>query len=576
MNNGPLTYEYFHWGPDEALDVPGGYYDASNSLATSFAQIEGWLGNWASSNRLWVAPYFNATREGSCEIEERLSIKITGDQKLTPFPAFTPSTQTDGKRYAFLSEPVSDWFVSGYVAQSLDPWHDGVHTPETMQAGVDFYYTNGFLINFYSHGLSTGNRPYPETAGYLIPAYLQYGMNAQLHPRLWAANACDIYQWWRNRSTVQVSTSYGTTNGTHSLATIAVNRAQDINTAIEVLASGSESVAVSLLRTNGVVTTTGYRTIGGTVRILVGTTVTNVQVEYFPGPLARNDAYAATQDQALSVPAAAGVLSNDWSGFWLGLSASLTGGPSHGTMVLNTNGSFTYMPTNGYWGTDCFTYQASDGQNDFGAATVTISVGMADSVYSDDFTRCVAGSLAPWQTYQGSGVQGQWKLGSGVMQGSSALGAYGYCYLTNIWADYSLQAELQFSTGAFGGGLGGRLDPVTGAHYAAWVYPEESSGGSNVLALIKFSTWTGWGNDPAATNHLPLARASLTSVGTTNHAVKLTFEGSNIAVFWDDLATPIISTSDAAYSTGGVSLDMWTDATSYFMSVQRLSVTNAP
>jgi len=30
-------------------------------------------------------------------------------------------------------------------------------------------------------------------------------MNAQVHPRLWAANARDVYQWWLNRSTVQIT-----------------------------------------------------------------------------------------------------------------------------------------------------------------------------------------------------------------------------------------------------------------------------------------------------------------------------------------------------------------------------------
>jgi len=74
--------------------------------------------------------------------------------------------RTPGKRYSFLSEPVSDWFVGGLVAQSLEPWHPpGVETSQTMHDGVDFYYNLGALINFYSHTLSTGL----GDAGQLVP-----------------------------------------------------------------------------------------------------------------------------------------------------------------------------------------------------------------------------------------------------------------------------------------------------------------------------------------------------------------------------------------------------------------------
>ena len=62
--------------------------------------------------RVWVAPYFDATREDSYDIENQLGIKAVGEQKLTPFPAWTLSTATSGKRYPFVSLPVSDWFVT--------------------------------------------------------------------------------------------------------------------------------------------------------------------------------------------------------------------------------------------------------------------------------------------------------------------------------------------------------------------------------------------------------------------------------------------------------------------------------
>ena len=154
-------YQYFHWGPDEAYDLAGGYAYASNSVAISFAQIETWVTNQAPDFPVWVVPYFNGTREESYQLQEQLNVKITGEQKLGPFPHWTLSTGTDGKRYPFLSEPVSDWYVGPQVAQALGPWQgsspgNGLHTTQTMHDGVDFYYTNGFLINFYGHSLTAG------------------------------------------------------------------------------------------------------------------------------------------------------------------------------------------------------------------------------------------------------------------------------------------------------------------------------------------------------------------------------------------------------------------------------------
>jgi hypothetical protein len=556
----PEIYEYWHWGPDEALNTPFGYEYASNSVAISFSQIETWLPNQPTNPRVWVAPYFNATREDCLRIQEGLNVKITGDQKLTPFPSFSLSTQTDGKRYAILSEPVSDWFVSGSVAQSLDPWHaPGIHTTQTMKDGVDFYYKMGFLINFYCHALATGYRLYDPNgaAGYLSPQYVQYGMDPQLHPRLWAANARDVYQWWTNRSTVQVTAASIPTNSTHTLASVNITGAHDTTTAIEILAVGAASAVVTNILVNGVsASTNSYRTVGEVIKVLVGTTVTNVQVEYYPGPLARDDTYTATQDQPLTISAAAGVLSNDFSGSWPNLSATPVTGPSHGTLTLNGDGSFTYTPTSSFWGTECFTYQATDGQNPFGIATVTINVPRTNSILSDDFTRCVGTALTPWQVH----AAGSWTLGSGLMQGIQS-GAYANAYANASFTDASLEAVVSIAPGSWGGGIGGHLDPSTGAHYAAWIYPEGSPTplGQKTLALIKFSTWNTWGYN--GTNNVPMAQVSLSGAVTNVwHTLKLRFNTNRIDVFYDDNTTPKITMNDTnapVIPAGAVSLDLY-------------------
>jgi hypothetical protein len=82
---------------------------------------------------------------------------------------------------------------------------------------------------------------------------------------------------------------------------------------------------------------------------------------------------------------------------------------------------------------------------------------------------------------------------AGRLLGQSPANNYGNAYVANsTWTDYTVQAQVAFSsTAGYGGGIGGRLNPGTGAHYGAWLYPESSSGGGPALRLVKFSGWTG-------------------------------------------------------------------------------------
>ena len=109
-------------------------------------------------------------------------------------------------------------------------------------------------------------------------------------------------------------------------------------------------------------------------------------------------------------------------------------------------------------------------------------------VFYDNFTRSLnsSNSLYPWIVFDGT-----WAIIAGQLQGQSPNNDYGNIYIDSpTWTDYSVQAQIQFSTpDAWGGGIGGRIDTTTGAHYAAWVYPDGSGGGPNVLKLIKFEVW---------------------------------------------------------------------------------------
>ncbi|GAP13486.1 protein containg cadherin domain [Longilinea arvoryzae] len=91
-------------------------------------------------------------------------------------------------------------------------------------------------------------------------------------------------------------------------------------------------------------------------------------------PVAGNDAYSVMVNQTLSV-LAPGVLINDGDADLPPntLTAILVADPAHGTLTLNEDGSFTYLPNNWY-GEDHFTYRVFDGGLSSPPATVTITV----------------------------------------------------------------------------------------------------------------------------------------------------------------------------------------------------------
>ncbi len=89
--------------------------------------------------------------------------------------------------------------------------------------------------------------------------------------------------------------------------------------------------------------------------------------------MAVDNAYEMDEDTILNIEAP-GVLNNDTDADGDTLTAMLVVGPTNGTLVLNADGSFTYTPSPNFFGTDAFTYKASDGTSDSNVATVTITV----------------------------------------------------------------------------------------------------------------------------------------------------------------------------------------------------------
>ncbi|MBC8003080.1 MAG: tandem-95 repeat protein, partial [Opitutaceae bacterium] len=90
-------------------------------------------------------------------------------------------------------------------------------------------------------------------------------------------------------------------------------------------------------------------------------------------PVAVADSYMINEDTTLAV-SVSGVLHNDSDVNAATLTAVLSVGPTHGSLALNSNGSFNYTPVANYNGPDSFTYRANNGTLNSNTTTVSISV----------------------------------------------------------------------------------------------------------------------------------------------------------------------------------------------------------
>ncbi len=90
-------------------------------------------------------------------------------------------------------------------------------------------------------------------------------------------------------------------------------------------------------------------------------------------PTASDDAYSVNEGETLVVTSP-GVLANDSDPEPQVLTAGLVTGPSHGDLLLSSDGSFTYIHTGATDTDDSFIYRLSDGHGGFDTALVTIDV----------------------------------------------------------------------------------------------------------------------------------------------------------------------------------------------------------
>ncbi|MFU8765385.1 MAG: Ig-like domain-containing protein, partial [Haliea sp.] len=116
---------------------------------------------------------------------------------------------------------------------------------------------------------------------------------------------------------------------------------------------------------------------------ILGLPIINVTNAYYNtvdascGPVlipATNTPPVAVDDNVGADYAGRNVLANDTDADGDPLTAILVSGPQSGSLTLNPNGTFVYVPAEGFFGTDSFSYQASDGQSLSNIATVTLLV----------------------------------------------------------------------------------------------------------------------------------------------------------------------------------------------------------
>ena len=353
----PLDYDYWHWGPDDVLDtVPSGYTNgkvyAEASIEKSFIDIESWLdgvdngrsgcGTAGTCPRVWVSPKFNSNREDSYDILEKLNAVTVGEQKVSPFPHWTVSTQTKGKRYEHLTLPVSDWYVGSDVSQTLDD-----HTSSTMHAAVDFYYNLGALINFYGHN--------PSDPGNLQGEYLRY---SAAKPRIWATNSTGVYDWWSLRSNVNITPTYSEM-GEIAIAGAIVTGATDNDTTVEIAIPGwnrDDPSGLQVFIEGSQTTSDNYRITNDGVKVKIGASVSAVEVRY-PTVQAASLSITTTSLPAGTIDEAY-LATMTASGGNLPYSWSISDGSLPSGLILADSGIISGTPTEE--GTFNFTVQVTD------------------------------------------------------------------------------------------------------------------------------------------------------------------------------------------------------------------------
>lgn len=237
-------------------------------------------------------------------------------------------------------------------------------------------------------------------------------------------------QYLHQDETVQDNLTLSASDGTEQVISITVNGTGDDPVAVDDTASTSEGSAVTVLPEdliandsdaegavtfNDIASLPANGTLENTEAGLVYTptgdfngtdsftyrvvddwgneataTVTITVFEENDAPVTQDDALTTNEDEALTFTAG-DLLNNDSDVDLDTLSVKSVTQPTHGELVLNQDGTYTYTPDENFNGSDSFTYVAFDGKDGETEGTVNITVAAVDdpSVISGDFSAAV-------------------------------------------------------------------------------------------------------------------------------------------------------------------------------------------
>ena len=260
-------------------------------------------------------------------------------------------------------------------------------------------------------------------------------------------------------------------------------------------------------------------------------------------PQAFNDGFNAIENVTFNQPAP-GVLANDVDPD-SSLSVSIVANASHGTVTLNANGSFSYVPALDYIGPDSFTYKANDGYQDSNVATVNLSISQRTINVPSEFA-----------TIQGAI--------NAATRGAVVQVAAGTYHENLVWSgkDFTLT------------GSGAATTIVDGGHNASVLHASNLSAASSVSGFTfqngEATTpidWTVWGgglllenapitlsNNRIVNNHagggggLSLFSSDATIVNNTISNNVADFEGGGIDV---QQSSPVLTRDVVSYNASG-------------------------
>ena len=125
-----------------------------------------------------------------------------------------------------------------------------------------------------------------------------------------------------------------------------------------------------------------------------------IDTENMLRPVAVADTYSTPKGQSLRIEGI-GITANDYDLNGDMFNASLVSATTHGTIILQPEGSFTYMPNQGFDGADSFTYKINDGTSDSLPAVVTINV-ISTSEHAENFSSAPVGPIVRYESSIGT------------------------------------------------------------------------------------------------------------------------------------------------------------------------------